>query len=176
MVVAQLSRMLLAMKTLNTSSRTLRFVFCHSNTVVIVSHNKVGCPVILPLSVLLQLVNKTFVTFVSPVCCKLVSLPAFWNEWLLVVCKMQMYIHWVSIDAKVCLQIATLQNERMHTGSKRGAGDARKGGRRRKVSYFFRAFPCRVCLTLHACFLLCSPEKRGRLFWRLINSSIINTP
>ena len=65
--------MLLAMKTLNTSSRTLRFVFCHSNTVVIVSHNKVGCPVILPLSGLLQLVNKTFVTFVSTVRCKLES-------------------------------------------------------------------------------------------------------
>ena len=73
MVVAQLSRMLLAMKTLNISSRALRFVFCHSNTVVIVSHNKVGCPVILPLSGLLQLVNKTFVTFVSTVRCKLVS-------------------------------------------------------------------------------------------------------
>ena len=65
--------MLLAMKTLDISSRALRFVFCHSNTVGIVSNNKVGCPVILPLSVLLQLVNKTFLTFVSTVCCKLVT-------------------------------------------------------------------------------------------------------
>ena len=65
--------MLLAMKTLDVSSRVLRSVFCHSNTVVIVSHNKVGCPVILPSSVLLQLVIKTFVTFVNTVCCKLVS-------------------------------------------------------------------------------------------------------
>ena len=66
--------MLLAMKTLDVSSmHALLPVFCHSNTVAIVNHNKVGSPVILPLSVLLQLVNKTFVTFVSTVCCKLVS-------------------------------------------------------------------------------------------------------
>ena len=119
----------------------------YSNTVVIVSHNKVGCPVIVPSSVLLQFVNKSYVRFVSTVCSKfIVSYWAFWKESLLVVCRMQMYVHWICIQQSPnqceSLPVNSFPAERTNANAKWArSGRRAQRGKAQKSKLFFPRLP-----------------------------------